>query len=276
MATFESTVGTPVTSRITTFARGLPDAREQSFRELPRAVAVEHADDGEDEQPVADLQRRCRELPDRLLLLADRPFALEDVRVDREADVEEHELHERAEHIGRAFGLVGECFFEALADGTEVEVVHPEVGLDREGDGLVDGADRQAILDILRAVVAPGQEQEILLLHALDVLEHVRVGVFEEARGRLERQHVAVEVLDHRIGVRVGELVHARQAVGVLDAELEEELSARDLFVADAHCGSEPAPGSVVEHGHVWTTFLSTNVNEPDQHVYPSPRYPQT
>src|SRR5215213_2330089 len=58
------------------------DAAQQLLRELAGALAVEDADDREDEQPLAHLQYRRRELPDRLLLLADDALALLD-EVDR-------------------------------------------------------------------------------------------------------------------------------------------------------------------------------------------------
>src|SRR5215218_1999511 len=52
------------------------DAAQQLLRELARPLAVEDADDREDQEPLADLQHRRRELPDRLLLLADDALAL--------------------------------------------------------------------------------------------------------------------------------------------------------------------------------------------------------
>src|SRR5215208_6412062 len=52
------------------------DATQQLLRELAGALAVEHADDRQDQQPLTDLEHRCGELPDRLLLLADDALAL--------------------------------------------------------------------------------------------------------------------------------------------------------------------------------------------------------
>src|SRR3954449_6783572 len=53
-----------------------PDAAQQLLGDLPRALRVEHADDRQDEQALAHLKDRCRELADGLLLLADDALAL--------------------------------------------------------------------------------------------------------------------------------------------------------------------------------------------------------
>src|SRR5829696_3683893 len=58
------------------------DAPQQLLRELAGALAVEDADDRQDQEPLADLQHRRGELSDRLLLLADDALALLD-EVDR-------------------------------------------------------------------------------------------------------------------------------------------------------------------------------------------------
>ena len=52
------------------------DAAQQLLGELAGALPVEHADDRQDQQPLADLEDRRRELADRLLLLADDALAL--------------------------------------------------------------------------------------------------------------------------------------------------------------------------------------------------------
>src|SRR5215210_7497200 len=81
LATVESIVGTPVMSMTTTFAR-LVRMPRSSCSVSWRARWPSDADDREDEQPLAHLQYRRRELPDRLLLLADDALALLD-EVDR-------------------------------------------------------------------------------------------------------------------------------------------------------------------------------------------------
>ena len=84
------------------------DAAQQLLGELAGALAVEHADDREDQQPLADLQDRRGELADRLLLLADDALALLD------------EVH--AHGVGDAVGggLVG---VEHLVEHLEVRLV---------------------------------------------------------------------------------------------------------------------------------------------------------
>ena len=74
----ESIVGTPVMSMTTTLRAVGADAAQELLGELAGALAVEHADDRQDQQPLADLQHRRRELADRLLLLADDALALLD------------------------------------------------------------------------------------------------------------------------------------------------------------------------------------------------------
>jgi hypothetical protein len=62
----------------TTLARLARMPAQELLGELAGALAVEHADDREDQQPLADLEDRGRELADRLLLLADDALALAD------------------------------------------------------------------------------------------------------------------------------------------------------------------------------------------------------
>src|SRR5919201_4639894 len=52
------------------------DRAQQLLGELARPRRVEDADDRENEQALPDLENRCRELVNRLLLLPDHPFAL--------------------------------------------------------------------------------------------------------------------------------------------------------------------------------------------------------
>src|SRR5215217_2733775 len=54
------------------------DAGQQLLGELVGALLVQHPDDGQDEDPLADLEHRGGQLPDRLLLLADDAFAFAD------------------------------------------------------------------------------------------------------------------------------------------------------------------------------------------------------
>ena len=54
------------------------DAVEQLLGELAGALAVQDADDRQDQQPLADGQDRRRQLADRVLLLPDDPLALVD------------------------------------------------------------------------------------------------------------------------------------------------------------------------------------------------------
>jgi len=63
---------------------------------------------------------------------------------------------------------------------TAVEVVGAEIPFDDEVDALVHGADLDPVGDVVGAVFALGQAQEIFLLHALHALERRRV--LEEAR----------------------------------------------------------------------------------------------
>src|SRR4029450_6984210 len=55
-----------------------PDAGGELLGELWRALRVDDADDRQDEQTLADLEHRSRQLTDRLLLLADDALALLD------------------------------------------------------------------------------------------------------------------------------------------------------------------------------------------------------
>src|SRR4051795_4834292 len=77
LATVESIVGTPVMSITTTRAVGA-DAPQQLLGELAGPLAVQHADDRQDEQPLAHLEDRRGELADGLLLLAYDALALLD------------------------------------------------------------------------------------------------------------------------------------------------------------------------------------------------------
>ena len=78
LATVRSIVATPVMSMTTTVARLSRIAAEQLLGELAGARGVQDADDRQDQQAVAELQHRRRELPHRLLLLVDDPLALLD------------------------------------------------------------------------------------------------------------------------------------------------------------------------------------------------------
>src|SRR4029450_12473758 len=53
-----------------------PDAAQELLGELARALRVDDADDRQDEQTLADLEHRSRQLANRLLLLRDAPLAL--------------------------------------------------------------------------------------------------------------------------------------------------------------------------------------------------------
>ena len=78
LATASSTSGTPVMSMTTTLARCVrmpPSSCSVSWR---ARSAVEHADDRQDQQPLADRQHRGGQLADRVLLLPDDPLALLD------------------------------------------------------------------------------------------------------------------------------------------------------------------------------------------------------
>src|SRR5262249_1341677 len=55
-----------------------PDAAQELLGELARALRVDDADDWQDEQTLADLEHRSRQLTDRLLLLANDALALLD------------------------------------------------------------------------------------------------------------------------------------------------------------------------------------------------------
>ena len=65
-------------SMTTTFARWVRMPVEQLLGELTGALAVEDADDRQDQQPLADGQDRRRQLADGVLLLPDDPLALVD------------------------------------------------------------------------------------------------------------------------------------------------------------------------------------------------------
>ena len=73
-------------SSTTTLARLVRMPREQLLGQLARALRIDDADDRQDEQALADLEHRRRQLADRLLLLADDALAL---------------LHEADGHGGR-------------------------------------------------------------------------------------------------------------------------------------------------------------------------------
>src|SRR5947209_9720402 len=64
-----------------------PDAAEQLLGQLPRALGIDDADDGDDEQALANLEDRGRQLTDRFLLLAADALALLDETAgDRDRD----------------------------------------------------------------------------------------------------------------------------------------------------------------------------------------------
>src|ERR1700674_817745 len=65
------------------------------FGQLPRALRIDDADDRQDEQPLAHLQHRRRQLADRFLLLADDALAL----------LHETDRHGIGDAVGR--GLIG-------------------------------------------------------------------------------------------------------------------------------------------------------------------------
>src|SRR6266542_6416974 len=71
------------------------DRPQQLLGELARPLRIDHADDGENEQALAHLQHRRRQLPDRLLLLPDDALAL----------LHEAHGHRVGDAVGR--GLVG-------------------------------------------------------------------------------------------------------------------------------------------------------------------------
>ena len=62
----------------TTLARLVRMPAEQLIGELCSSLAIKNADDGQDQQPLADLQHGCGQLADRVLLLADDAFAFID------------------------------------------------------------------------------------------------------------------------------------------------------------------------------------------------------
>ena len=149
-------------------------------------LAVEHADDGQDEQALAHRQHRRRQLADRVLLLADDPLALVD-----EAD---------GDRVGDPVGgrLVG---VEHLVEQGEVALVLLE---ERPGQHV---AQQQHDADDLVGLDAPRD----------DPLREV-AGVVLQRLDAAGLEHLDVVVVDRR---RLGRHLlrrHGREQVRLLDA----------------------------------------------------------
>ena len=174
-ATASSTSGTPVMSRTTTLARWARIPRRSCSVSWRARGGVEQADDGQDEQPLSDLQHGGRQFADRVLLLADDALALLD-EADRDG-------------VGDAVrgGLVG---VEHLVQQVEVVAVlleqrsgediaeqqddaHDLVGLHAAGDdpfGEVAGVAPQ-LVDAARL-----EHRDVVVVDRRDLVEHLPCG----------------------------------------------------------------------------------------------------
>ena len=210
LATVESIVGTPVMSITTTRGAVGADAAQQLLGELARPLTVEHADDREDQQALADLQHRRRELADRLLLLADDALAL---------------LHEVDRHrVGDPVGgrLVG---VEHLVEVVEVALVLLEqravqhvaqqqhdaehlVGLDAARDDALGQVARVVLERLDRAGL---QHLDVVVVHRRRLGEDLLLGqgrqqarLADPARPLLPQLRAVVAQVGHQLGEQVG------------------------------------------------------------------------
>src|SRR6266513_5159377 len=137
---------------------------KQALGDEPCALGVDDADDREQQQTLADLEYRRRELPDGLLLLPDDALALEHEDVDNEADVEERDLLERHEALEPVHRLTVDLLHDRAADVLEQLVERAEEHA-RVQTGLgVEGAELDALLDVLHPVLALYHRHQVLPL----------------------------------------------------------------------------------------------------------------
>lgn len=208
------------------------DRAQQLLGELARALGIENADDRHDEQPLPQRQHRRRQLlVDLLLLLADRGFAGGDVGVDAEPDIEEDELQKRQERRPGALRLGPVGGDEPRRHRAQIEAVHAEIGLDRQADALMHGADPQPVPAVGEIVIALGQALQILPLLALDPFQHLRV--LEQGAAMLEGEKVLVKILDDPVAVAARQIIDADEALDVIGTEFEEFLARRQLGFVD-------------------------------------------
>ncbi len=220
-ATVWSIVGTPVMSITTTFARLVRMPRSSCSVSCARALRVEHADDREDQQPLAHLQDRRRQLADRLLLLADDPLALlHEGDADGVGDAVRGRLvgvEDAVEQVEVGLVLLEQRAREHVAQ--EQHDAEHLVGLDAAGDdplGEVAGVvlerlDRAGLEHLDVVVVDRGRLGEDLLRGHRR--EQLRVG--DAPRPLLPQlRAVAAEVGDELAQQRAGRLAVARGGGG--------------------------------------------------------------
>src|SRR5204862_7256403 len=145
---------------------------KQALGDEPCALGVDDADDREQQQTLADLEYRRRELPDGLLLLPDDALALEHEDVDNEADVEERDLLERHEVLEPVEGFALELFHDRAADVLEQLVERAEEDARRQTGLGVEGAELDALLDVLHPVLAWVHRHQALPLELARPLHH--------------------------------------------------------------------------------------------------------
>lgn len=207
----------------------LDDAGERGLHHLLSALAVDGADEGEEQDPREDADHRRGELADRRLVPDQRFLARGDVGVDGERGVEaDHPLGapERGRGVRRR-QLGGEAIEEKLL----VLSVRGDVEPRAEADALVCDTDAQAILDVAQIDPTREQPHEVRGLHPLDPAQRRFV---REERPRLRvREQVAVELLDHVVHVLLGERTQRRESVDVVLGDLERAQAGLELRLAE-------------------------------------------
>ena len=206
---------------------------QQLLGELLGPVLVEHADDRQDQQPLAHLQHRGRQLQQRVLLLADDPFPLLD-----EAD---------GHRVGDSVGcrLVG---VEHVVEELEVMAVLLEERAGQHVPQQQDDPDHLVRLDAARD--DPLGEVARVVPQRLDAarLEHLDVVVVH--RGRLG-EHLLVRHGGEQVGIGdpLGPLL---PQLGAVVAQVGDQLG-EQLVITVRGLGSGRGAGVI---GHVCASLV--------------------
>lgn len=207
---------------------------QHALHDLMRAMAVDGADERQEEHALVDADHRRGELADRGLMAPERVEVRSDVRVDRERNVEEHDPLDAREGFPD-LRLLLQLREEVLVDEVQVLTVRAEVPLGREPDPLVRCSDAQPVLDV-GEITSSGEEAEeviaLMPLHATD-----RRFVAEELERLRMPEEERVELLDDPVGHLLRERPKRLQTREVLVAELEERATAGDLGLVELEDG---------------------------------------
>ena len=129
-------------------------------------MRIDHADDGQEQQSIANLQDGRRQLADGFLLLPDDALAFANDGVHDQADVEEGDLLERHETLERFARLARGVLQDRDADRLQEVMKSRDEDTKLEADSAVERGELHALLGVRGAVIAAHHRRQ---MHALEL-----------------------------------------------------------------------------------------------------------